>query len=411
MEKDKDLDNIFKGGLENPDGHPAYREDDWDAMEAMLDKGKKRPGIIYWLPVLSGVAALLLVFFGLWFFRPDVIHHQKPQQTAANDQKAKHDSQYQLQKNPGKSGGSIQRQVVGKQDTTSPANFANNATNTNYRSKNKPTLTTSADGVRRDTTGYNQIAKNRQTSSNLVAFSQSAVIAPVTLSDKSISPVNVLPQPNYGASSVNRIKVKTSAAYRPQYALSVLASSDLNGVNSLQQSKVGTNVGLLFSAGVFKKFTISTGATYSAKPYMTDFAEYHTDYQFQTNPVSVQANCRMLDIPLNIDYQLYHKRRNKFSIGTGVSSYLMLHENYDFNYGSATTTGPAYYNVPHPDKYFFSILNLQATYERQINSKVGISMQPYMKLPLSNVGASQVRLQTTGVAVGLTWNLNSLTKP
>ena len=209
--------------------------------------------------------------------------------------------------------------------------------------------------------------------------------------------------------------VKPRMAYRPQYTLSVVAAPDLNGVSSFAQSKVGTNIGLTFAMGVSRKLTISTGALYSVKPYLTSFANYNSGsgYKWPVNPQSVTADCRMLDIPLNIGYQVYHKQQNKISIGTGLSSYLMLHESYKFTYNNlyGGASGPANYTVPNPGKYFFGVMNLNATYERQLNSKVGISIQPYLKVPLSNVGYSQVKLQTTGVAVGLSWNLNSLKTP
>jgi hypothetical protein len=170
-------------------------------------------------------------------------------------------------------------------------------------------------------------------------------------------------------------------------------------------------LGLLFSAGVYNKLTLTTGANYSVKPYNTDIANYHTAYTFKTDPTNIEADCRVLDIPINLDYQLYNKHQNKFSIGTGLSSYIMLHESYQYYYADPTTKGPVAYTVPSSGKYFFGIMNLQATYQRQVNSKVGLSIQPYMKLPLTNIGYSQVRLQTAGVAVGLNWNINSLTKP
>ncbi len=414
MDKDKELDNIFKSGLENPDDHSAHLDDDWAAMEKMLDDKKKRPAIIYWLPILSGVAALLLILFGIWFLKPVATHQQKPQQTAVNNQKVKDYIANHEQKNPGKSGGSTQRQAVGQQTNLTPANFANNNSpyTTRHNLTNKPPINSSADGVRRDTTGVKQLpgVQSRQTGDELLAFNNQPVFDNAAIKDQSIDTIDVSPKANTKALAQNKTAIKKSFTQHPRYALTVLAASDLNSVNSLQDTKVGTNIGLLFSAGVFKKLTISTGVTYTSKPYMTGFDNYHTAYQFSTNPVSVQADCRMLDIPLNIDYQLYAKHRNKFSIGTGISSYLMLHESYDFNY-AAGTSGPGYFNVPSPNKYFFSILNLQATYTRQVNSKFGVSVQPYLKLPLSNIGASQVRLQTTGVAVGLTWNINPLSKP
>jgi len=205
---------------------------------------------------------------------------------------------------------------------------------------------------------------------------------------------------------------KPKEAYRPQYAISVLAAPDINGVGSFQQGKVGTNFGLLFSAGLFKKISLSTGVLYSVKPYTESFQDYHTKYQFPVTPVNVTADCRMLDIPLNLGYELYNKHQSKITVGTGLSSYIMLHESYKFNYTDSYsyTTGPANYNVPGVNKYFFGVLNLNATYQRQLNSNVGISLQPYLKLPLTNLGYSQVRLQTTGVAIGVTWNFNSLAK-
>jgi hypothetical protein len=119
----------------------------------------------------------------------------------------------------------------------------------------------------------------------------------------------------------------------------------------------------------------------------------------------------MIDIPLNLNYQVYSHQGNKFSIGSGFSSYIILREDYKFNYSGAYAYGPDGYSVINKNRNIFGILNLDATYERQINSKVALMIQPYLKLPLSNVGAGQARLQTAGLALGFNWNLNSFTKP
>src|ERR1700748_1144002 len=83
-EKDEDLDKLFKKGLEDPVNEPAFREADWGAMEQMLDKGKKRPAIIYWLPVIGSAAALVLLFLGYLFFKPDAVKPGKKEQMAVN---------------------------------------------------------------------------------------------------------------------------------------------------------------------------------------------------------------------------------------------------------------------------------------------------------------------------------------
>jgi hypothetical protein len=410
-ENDKGLDDLFRKKLEDPVDQPAYKEEDWSNLEQMLDKHQKRRGIIYWLPVISGVAALLLLFLGWWNFRPHVVHQNPKNGLQVVDR--------HKEAHTGTGGGPNRQPINQKHNQTNNADYAVNTTINKANRTSKPGIKLSAVGSRRNTTGPIQPGANdnvnRKDDEVLLAESPAPVFGSeqfIAVPVKAISLQNKNANPETNTEGLKNVNVKTGsqAAFRPRYALSVLAAPDINGVGSFQQSKVGTNVGLLFSAGIFKKFTISTGVLYSDKPYLTGFENYHTPYQFPVNPVNVAANCQMLDIPVNIGYQVYNKHQNKISIGTGLSSYIMLHQSFTFNYADPYNTGPTNFNVPNSSGYFFGVLNLNATYERQLNSKVGLSFQPYLKLPLTNIGYSQVRLQTTGVAVGLTWNLNSLSK-
>ena len=97
-----------------------------------------------------------------------------------------------------------------------------------------------------------------------------------------------------------KTKVRSTKGFNPQYAITVLAAPDLNSVGSFAQSKVGTNIGLQFSAGVTKRFTVSAGALYSDKPYSANYGDYHISYQFRNDPLSVVADCRMIDVPINV---------------------------------------------------------------------------------------------------------------
>ena len=437
-DKEKRLDDLFKKKLEDPVDEIRYDEGDWEALEKMMDK-PKRKGIVYLWPLLSGVAALLLLFFGWWAFRTKTDNQPTKEQVQAaashkitdtimdrqaNTNTKTADTIVEKQATVNQKTKEIKLEHKAAQQPLAPIQKAPYDVTYTAKSKSqKSVLGLSPGKSQKDTIverGNGIYRSNNRADAELMAINAAPVFNSGSIGNQSVKQID-LPKPAYSSATgptvaKNNNKVKPKAGFRPQYALSVVAAPDLNGVGSFQQSKVGTNIGMTFAVGVSRKLTVSTGALYSVKPYLTNFNNYNSGsgYKWAVNPLSVTADCRMLDIPLNVNYQVYHKAQNKLSFGTGLSSYIMLHESYKFSYSSSGydgATGPLNYTVPNPGKYFFGIVNLNATYERQINSKVGISVQPYMKLPISNVGYSQVKLQTTGVAVGLSWNLNSLTKP
>lgn len=423
MKKEKGIDDIFKNGLEDPANEPAFNESDWDSFENMLEK-EKRGGKVFWLPILSSAAAVLLAFFGWWMLKPEggtTVQHT--QQVAVNH-KTKD------------SAAAIQQQIAanGKPDAHTATNVKPSNTSAIENTTTQPTKVQSqylagANKVNDNTplTGKKQLFGKPAIGNSLTAADTTRpylylAMAPVNIGDididqlpvKGTEVLDVQPKTGINAIAVTSpkqmVKVKTSSAFRPQYTLSVLAAPEVNGVGSFQSTNSGTNVGLLFTVGL-NKFSASTGATYSSKPYSMPFSNYHTAYQFKTEPQYVNADCRVLDIPINVGYQLFNKAGNKVGIGTGISSYIMMHESYNYDYGDAAYPGPSSYAVKGKGKYIFSIMNLQASYERKVNSNIGLSLTPYLKLPLSDIGYSQVKVQTFGVAIGVNWNINSLTKP
>jgi hypothetical protein len=432
MKSEEDLDNIFKKGLEDPANHRAFNEDDWDALEQMLDDGKKRRGIVYWLPIASGVAAMLLLFLGWWFFKPNV------QDNNTSGQQQAHVKPAAPKTNPGTNGGAIQQPRIDTTQTTLPATNNNMAANGNtgkHTNTGQTILTPSAAGSRRNVAGVTNTgnvgkdtiimrdpalmanadpAGNGNSVSNLLANrALSLDITPATLATPDFkTELAIQAAAPVAASKPGKKITRQGFGFRPQWAITALASSDVNGTSSFQGKK-GSNYGLLLSYGATKKLTITSGVVYSSKPYNTSFANYNTAFVFKHDPTDVTADCKMLDIPINIGYRVYGNFHNKLSVGTGLSSYLMLHEKYTYNYGDATNSSawPQSYTVPNSKGYLLSIININATYEHKINSNIGVSVQPYMKVPISGVGYSDIKLQSTGVAIGVTYNINSFRKP
>jgi hypothetical protein len=420
-EQDEEFDDLFKKKLEDPIDEIGFREEDWNALENMLEERKKRKGIVYWPLLISSIAALLLMFFGLWLFQPKVKRNNAQNKLQAVNHHPKTNALPKI---------NDEKISADKAEKNASGNEQTSTVKENYAVKGDknqlviggstiPVLASTGNSMAKhhnnsivkqgDTNNIEKPLNDRSYKGTLMAVSEKPEIRTEGISSQQINSTDISKTAINTLSGTysSNIKSKTNPAFRPRYALSVLAAPDINGVGSFQQSKVGTNLGLLFSAEIYKKFTVSTGALYSSKPYQAEYNNYNFPYHFNNAPSSVTADCRMLDLPLNISYQVYHKKQNKLSIGTGLSSYIMLHEAYTFNYNGYNTAGPSHYTVPNSGKYFFGIYNLNINYERQLNSKVGLTVQPYLKLPLAAIGYSQVRLQTTGVAVGLNWNLNT----
>jgi len=474
-ENEEELDKLFKKGSQEPVNEPVFREADWDAMEQLLDQKKKRGGIIYWLPRLGSVAAVLLLALLAWlFFKPQVNKPKNNNQVATVPSKpdtgisgasGRHDmadSSKQKINNPANLAQNSDHPGAGKKTDRSfpylpgghaakkpgnaPANILaqNNTNGQKAVSKGKTDVvsanlnTTNAPAIANATAPVNGDKDNGNDKASLLAAnsattkdnskdisgagndsSNRAVLAnntPATGNRKDIGVADgKKDNGNNNNVAVNTAKPKIKAVgtsvnpNRAIFAVTAIASSDMNGTSAFG-GRAGANLGALFSVSS-GKWTISTGGMYSIKPYQENFADYHTPYAFQTNPSTVGVNCKMIDIPLNVNYQVYHKGADKFTLGTGLSSYIILREDYTFNYTGAYASGPAGYSVVNRNRNYMGILNLDVTYERRINSRFGVVFEPYYKLPLENVGASQVKLQSTGLAVGLNWSLNSFKKP
>jgi hypothetical protein len=115
----------------------------------------------------------------------------------------------------------------------------------------------------------------------------------------------------------------------------------------------------------------------------------------------VTGSCNMWEIPLNLRYNALNKKTSKVFITAGLSSYLMQKEDYDFHY--YTTSGPVYREKTYTDNenYMFSIVSFSAGFEKQINKKLSLQVEPFFKQPIKGVGFGNIKMNSSGVYLGL----------
>jgi hypothetical protein len=433
-EKNK-LDELFKSGLDMPDTHAGYNDQDWDNLERLMDAGKRRRGVIYWLPRLGAAAAILLLFLGWWLFKPAGVDQkvvvtkplpakQLPVDTIHTNTGAKG-----INNNNAAGTAAINAPavaVVPRVGTTVAPVYTGTVSKPHRKQGNsqaqspvnagKQSVSPPVSAPQQQNALASNGAKNDNVVNTTVTGTDNAPAKDV-LSGQSMASANTAtpdaPQAvtNPSEAQVKKPKVSSSSKFKPQFGLAMMVSPDINGAGSFKNSQVGANIGVLFSVGLTKRLAVSTGATYSKKPYATTFDNYYIGYKFRNDPQSVSADCRVLDIPLNVDYKLYSKSKNSFSVGSGLSSYIMLKEKYFYDYATPGTPGPSSTTIINRNRHFFGVLNLNATYEHRLNSKFSVAAQPYLKIPLTDIGNSKVKLQSAGFALGLRWNINQSITP
>ncbi|WP_158825452.1 hypothetical protein [Mucilaginibacter lacusdianchii] len=411
------LDKLFKDGLTGSENHVPFREDDWQAMEKLLDKKPERKVIAFrWMYYASGIAAMLLLAVGMFL----LIRKNKPstQPPKIVKQKITPNNNYKLETNNDPSGQqlpnpaaslSANRKVPGGQRVLS-------------RNSN-PFLSLSAARIGRY---HNKLPKSgsagitdsvQATFSDSIHKKQEPILLAIT--KPAIADSAHTPHKDTAAAMANKPmpketekkKLKPIVHSRPQVTLSILAAPDVNGVGSFGRSQVGTNFGVLAGVQLTKKLAISTGVAYAIKPYDTYNADYNSSFQPSVPPTNIAANCKVLDIPVNVSYQLFSRGRDAFTVGTGLSSYLMLRERYRFDYALNPEMQPFNLNITNGSRHWFGVLNLNVTYQRQLNNRFNLLVQPYYKLPLTGIGNGRVDLRSAGVAVGASFNINPFGKP
>jgi hypothetical protein len=196
-------------------------------------------------------------------------------------------------------------------------------------------------------------------------------------------------------------KQKNNSSFANNFFVSVSAGADL--------SKVGDNTGevrLAYGAGIgyqiSKRFSVRTGFYAGRKVYTADPEDYHPPTNFwgyYPNLESIDANCKIYDIPITVDYKISSNKKQSWFVSAGLSSLLMKEEKYDYyfkpNYSSTYLTYTK--TINNQNKHYFSVLNLSGGYTRVLNKNISLQAEPYFKIALDGIGYGKVKLNSGGV--------------
>ncbi len=224
----------------------------------------------------------------------------------------------------------------------------------------------------------------------IVAKSDAKVIA----TDQNSALIQNLPNSIKKNKSVFR-KLSFNVGLSPDY--SMVTNSNLGGM--------GNNFQFLLAYNFTEKLQVKAGVMRSMKYYDAKPEDYAWPIKWgiPSSPLTgISAACRMIDIPIVLSYQLFSKNRNSVYSSLGVTSYKMLNEKYDYNYENDEDPKIKWRKWEgNTGMYGWGVINFALGYQRRVYKKLSLQFEPFVKMPIKNVGFGKVKLLSTGMFVNL----------
>ncbi|MBL7872691.1 MAG: hypothetical protein JNM78_13830 [Cyclobacteriaceae bacterium] len=415
MEKqtDQELDSLFKAAAEGI--KPEYEVAAWEGMTERLDAVSKSPTVFNkW--ILLSLLGIIIFTGGVWMgytlnntsAEPDVkkntdqiltesktvsIDNQNLSEKTTSQQKKSEADDYQIQNSSSQNSNTDQRQRVALVKEKQNANDGvteKNAVKEEHLNVDHREVNDLQDNELGNVSNLQQDDKD----SNKLFFSKPKIES-IPAAEKKAK----------HESDSTKLDSKKEEDQQKIFAKGIfvrgLASPDFSSVNFGSSGSIGSNYALLVEYQFANRWSVSTGAIRSFKKYSSNG---EITYSGRTAD-DLDGSCRILDIPLNFYYRLNPFSKTSFFGGVGLSSYLMLSE--DYNFTVYTNNGDRVYSkqVKKENNEWFKVLNLSVGIQHQLNSRLYVQAEPFLKAPLAGMGYGEVRLSSLGVFFGVKFKL------
>ncbi len=402
---DMDLDRLSSDAAE---GFDAPGNPDWESMQAKLDEllpvEKKRRFLIFWWLIPVVIAGSIGIMYNSGkhnAIKPTTLAAPISASNKLNTKEARNPITETLQKEVDQSGN--------LETNSSPRFKLTNHEKTNFErdsiKKNlsgNPTLSSEA--------LQNQASIENSTVPEVNEVKDSQPEMPVSVNknetevakDQKDSSVNKdISKENIPTNTTTISKKRKST--KP-WSIGILAGIDKSNVKFVYDHSPGYNIGIMAGYHFSDNISIHTGAIYTQKNYKVaggDFTAPKGSWISQYTIETVDGYCRMWDIPLLFRYTFNTKSNHTFFLSTGMSSYFMSRENYnyDFYYNGQPTIKN--YSYRSSDTHVLSIANISAGFASRVNDHLLLEVEPYAKIPMGGVGLGNIKLSSFGVNFSL----------
>jgi hypothetical protein len=212
--------------------------------------------------------------------------------------------------------------------------------------------------------------------------------------------VDTKSQTSPSSSTFNSSETVLADREESRFSLGVLVGPDISTVGGISNfSNLGHKIGFSFEYKITKDLAFSTGAQRTNVRYTAPGGEYRLPdgyLPYGTVPGEIAAQCILIDIPLSLTYDFLHFSKSRMYATAGLSSYVMLDEDYRFNYENSQPGLPERWHEQTGTRHWMSNATISVGYEWDLQHNISLRAEPFLKVPLKEVGWGNVNLYSMG---------------
>jgi hypothetical protein len=186
----------------------------------------------------------------------------------------------------------------------------------------------------------------------------------------------------------------------------IIAGIGYSKVKERWSTNPDINAGILIGYSFTSKWNIEGGIYFDKKYYNSEGKYLNTaklNLPNNTEIIDVNGDCKMIEVPLNIKYNI-KTGVNKWFVTSGISTYFMKNENYDYTalYYSTGQYVRHHKTYNNSTNNWLSVFQISTGYSKRLGNLGSLRIEPYIKFPIQGLGIGQLPVLSTGIQVGIT---------
>jgi len=184
---------------------------------------------------------------------------------------------------------------------------------------------------------------------------------------------------------------------------------DYTNAGDIANNQIGNYIGLTLGYYLTDKLSVNTGFIYTNKFYWSKAHNYFFQQPRSISPAIyprpfaapppidyINGASNIWELPLTLRYDFAHHNKTKFFADAGLSSYFMMKQTYIYFLHSNQNQLAYKISDNQQINYWFGIADISAGFEAELGKGFSFQAEPFLKLPLRNMGMEDLKLTSYG---------------